>query len=238
MTVHRPVLLLTRPRAASDALADEIGARLGDAVDVVVSPLIDIVHLPGPLALNGVRGLIFTSANGVEAAAALTPNRDLPAYCVGPATTRQADAAGWRAEMAGPDAEALVRRLKALRPDAPLLHLRGRHARGDIAGQLGAAGVPVREQIVYDQTSLPLSEAALECLRADAPVIVPLFSPRSARLFAEASPGPVAAVAAISHAVADALPDGLARRVAVAEAPNGEAMLSLLEKLAASAVSG
>jgi uroporphyrinogen-III synthase len=131
-----------------------------------------------------------------------------------------------------------VQRLKALRPDAPLLHLRGRHARGDIAGQLGAAGLPVREQIVYDQKSLPLSDAALACLKGPAPVIVPLFSPRSARLFAGAYPGPVAAVAAISHAVADALPDGFARYVAVAEAPNGEAMLSLLEKLVASAVSG
>ncbi len=238
MTVHRPVLLLTRPREASDALAAEIALRLGDTVDVVVSPLIEIGHLPGPLALSGVRGLIFTSGHGVEAAAALTPNRDLPAYCVGPSTTRQADAAGWRAEMAGPDAEALVRRLKALRPDAPLLHLRGRHARGDIAGQLGAAGLPVREQIVYEQRPLPLSDAALACLQGHAPVIAPLFSPRSARLFAEASPEPVAAVAAISHAVADALPDGFARRVAVAEAPNGEAMLTLLEKLAASAVSG
>lgn len=238
MTVQRPILLLTRPRGASDALAADIALRLGDTVGVVVSPMIEIVHLPGPLALTGVRGLIFTSVNGVKAAAALTHDRDLPAYCVGPSTTRQADAAGWRAEMAGPDAEALVRRLRALRPDAPLLHLRGRHARGDIAGQLGAVGLPVREQIVYDQRPLPLTGAAMACLQGSAPVIVPLFSPRSARLFAEASPGPVAAVAAISHAVADALPDGLARRVAVAEAPNGEAMLSLLEKLAASAVSG
>lgn len=238
MTVHRPVLLLTRPRAASDALAEKIAARLGDTVDVVVSPLIEIVYLPGPLALSGVRGLIFTSGNGVEAAAALTPNRDLPAYCVGPSTTRRADAAGWRAEMAGPDARSLVLRLKALRPDAPLLHLRGRHARGDIVGQLGAAGLPVREQIVYDQRPLPLSQAARARLQGLAPVIVPLFSPRSARLFAEAGPEPVAAVAAISHAVAEALPDGLARRVAVAEAPNGDAMLSLLEKLAASVLSG
>lgn len=238
MTAHRPVLLLTRPGVNSDVFAGQIAARLGDMVDVVVSPLIEIAYLPGPLALSGVRGLIFTSGNGVEAAAALTPNRDLPAYCVGPSTTRRADGAGWRAEMAGPDAGSLVRRLKALRPDAPLLHLRGRHARGDIAAQLTEAGLPVREQIVYDQHPLPLSDTARACLKGPAPVIVPLFSPRSARLFAEADPGPVAAIAAMSHAVADALPDGLARRVVVADAPNSEAMLSLLEKLTASAVSG
>ena len=238
MTAHRPVILLTRPRAASEALAEDIRARLGDRVDIVISPLLEIEYLGAPLALSGVRGLIFSSRNGVEAAAELTDARDLPAFCVGPSTTRQADAAGWRAEMAGPDAETLVQRLKALRPDAPLLHLRGRHARGDIAGQLGAAGVPVREQIVYDQHPKPLSDAARACLQGPAPVVVPLFSPRSARLFGAAVPGPVAAVAAISHAVADTLPQSFAGRVAVADAPNAEAMLALLEKQTFGLLSG
>lgn len=238
MTAHRPVILLTRPRAASEALAAEIAVRLGQKIDIIVSPLLEIMHFDEPLAISGVRGLIFSSQNGVEAAAAMTTARDLPAYCVGPATTRQADAEGWRAEMAGPDAEALVRRLKALRPDAPLLHLRGRHARGDIAGQLGAAGLPVREQIVYDQQSLPLSDEAIACLRGKAPVIVPLFSPRSARLFVAAAPDPVSVVVAISHAVADMLPPGFAGQVAVADAPNAEAMLAVLEKQVEGLLSG
>ncbi|TNF60606.1 MAG: uroporphyrinogen-III synthase [Rhodobacteraceae bacterium] len=238
MRDDRPLVLLTRPRAASEAFAASLGAALGDRVRIVISALMEIVPQDVTLALEDVKGLIFTSRNGVEAAQALTSRRDLPAYCVGSATTDAASRAGWRARMMGPDAAALVAGMRALRPDAPLLHLHGRHARGDIAGLLVADGIEVREEIVYDQVERALSPEALTALRGDAPVILPLFSPRSARLFAAAFDGHVHAIAAISQAVADALPRRVADRILIADEPTAEAMVAAVEKLAAAPCAG
>ena len=66
-------LLLTRPRAQSQAFAEVLAARLPGRFRPVISPLLEIVPLPAPLDLDGLQGLIFTSANGVEQFAARTP---------------------------------------------------------------------------------------------------------------------------------------------------------------------
>ena len=63
-----PFLLLTRPERESRRFLAELAA---ERAEPLVSPLLDIVTT-GPLPyLAGVRGLIFTSANGVRAYAAL-----------------------------------------------------------------------------------------------------------------------------------------------------------------------
>ena len=64
-------LLLTRPAGAVAGLRRRRwrrGCPGGSAP--VVAPLIAIAPLPGALDLEGVQGLIFTSANGVEQFAA------------------------------------------------------------------------------------------------------------------------------------------------------------------------
>lgn len=156
----------------------------GIAVPVTISPLIKIVPTGEIPSLDGVSGVIFTSVSSVEAMA----DGGLPAWCVGDATAEAARARGWQARAAGGDAEALCERVLA---DArrgsvkgPLLHLRGRFARGDLSTRLSAAGVPTGEAIVYDQKLCGLSEDAKALLMRENPVIVPLFSPRSAAQFA------------------------------------------------------
>ena len=72
--------------------------------------------------------------------------------------------------------------------EGAFLYLRGRHTSRDLAARLNAGGRTAREQIVYDQRAVPLSPTALSALRAG-PVIVPLFSPRTARLFVDAASG-------------------------------------------------
>ena len=67
MPLPRPVLLMTRPVAASQAFVADVHAALGRTTDHLISPLMQIVPLP--MADNTHHsGLVFTSAHGVQAA--------------------------------------------------------------------------------------------------------------------------------------------------------------------------
>ncbi|PWJ21331.1 uroporphyrinogen-III synthase [Jannaschia seohaensis] len=179
-------------------------------------------------------GLIFTSANGVAAYRALGGDEGRPAWCVGPRTARAAEAAGLRVMGVATDAASLA---VAIPPDAPpLLHLRGAVQRGNLAADLRTRGLTARDAVIYDQVPVPLSDAGRRALRG--PAIVPLYSPRTAALFAAACPKdawPRLRLLALSPAVAAALPVASE----IAETPDGAAMWRLLEQvLAAWAVEG
>lgn len=185
----RPILLLTRPRAQSERFAAGLAGPLA-ALPRVIAPLIEIV--PQPLALDPTpyATLIFTSENGVAAFVAASGLRERPAWCVGPRTAAAAADEGFAvqaATAAGGTAEALIGCLRAARPATPLLHLRGAHAVTDLAGRLTAQGLDCDEAVIYAQEELPPSEGALAVLAGSAPVVLPLFSPRSARLAAAAA---------------------------------------------------
>ncbi|MHA7874873.1 uroporphyrinogen-III synthase [Roseivivax sp.] len=227
-----PILLLTRPDRASrgflEALASD-GLRPGA---VVISPLIEIVPEGALPDMAGIAGLIFTSAHGVEAyQRAGGPHRP-NCFAVGSATAEAARAIGLHPATAEGDAEALIALIQATSPEGPLLHLRGRHARGDIAARLTEGGIETREAVLYDQRRAGLSPEAQAALGGTAPVVAPLFSPRTADLLAAS--GPFAAplyVAAMSGAVAERL-KGLPRAELVTAAqPNGTAMRKALADL-------
>lgn len=225
-------LLMTRPRAASERFVAQLPERLRSRVQVIYSPLLDIRPMEQPVDATGVRGLIFTSANGVAAAAAQDVRRDLPAYCVGPATTETARQAGWEARMAGETAEELMAKLLKERPDSPLLHLRGEHSRGNIAARLTELGLTVREQPVYRQQLLPLTPEARAAAAGSAPVIAPLFSPRTARQFADLWPGPAPLlVAAMSGPTAEPLENLAIARLRIAKRPTPKKMRKAVKKL-------
>jgi uroporphyrinogen-III synthase len=201
----RPVILLTRPEASSRRMAALLAMRFGDRVDLCISPLMEIVLDPRLPELDGIRALIFTSANGVAAYVAAQGPRTIPCYTVGDATSHAAQEAGLRATSADGDAEALIARILADGVLGPMLHLRGAHARGDIAESLSAHGCAVSQAIVYAQNACPLSEEAMALLQGVQPVILPLFSPRSAGLMGA---GPISApvyVVAMSRNVAEAV---------------------------------
>ncbi len=232
MQSPRAVLLLTRPLAASQRFAGQLPARLRSRVDLCMSPLLDIVTIAHAVDWGDARGVIFTSANGVTVAAGLSDRRDLPCYCVGQATTRAARAQGWRAEMLGDTADALIATLSGRDVAGPLLHPGGVHRRGNIAQTLSKAGLPVRTQAIYDQVEVPLSAAARILLDGPNPVIAPVFSPRTARQFAREATGkaPLYAVA-LSEAVAKPLAGLGAQPVEVARTPDAGAMIEAIESL-------
>jgi uroporphyrinogen-III synthase len=98
-------LILTRPRAASERFLEQMAGVVSSRVGVLISPLLDIVPTGAVPELDGVRGVIFTSTNGVAFAGA---GHGIKAYCVGPATLAAARAAGWDAKLSGSTAEELV----------------------------------------------------------------------------------------------------------------------------------
>lgn len=226
----RPTLILTRPAAASARFADQIRAAFGD-VPVVVSPLMAPVWLD-PALPDGWDGVLFTSETGVAGLARLTARRG-PAVCVGARTAEVAQAAGWQAQALGGDADRLVAALTAQGLAGRWLHARGVDAAGNLAQRLNAAGGQVAEALVYDQQDQHLTPNARKALTGTDPVVILVFSPRSARLFV-AQAGPITAPAqavAISAAAAEPLVAAMPGRVVVAQTPDAAGMLAALGRV-------
>jgi uroporphyrinogen-III synthase len=221
VTETRPIILLTRPQAQSQDLAARLRERIN--VPILVSPILDIAPVPFTLTVTP-RYLILTSAHAAEAAraAGLT---GLPAFCVGDRTAEAAAQAGLFPRSAGGDAGALLALLEDAAPEGPGLYLRGRHAASELATQLTQAGLDTYSVIAYDQLPRPLSPTARSALRGTAPVILPVFSPRSAQLLATEAEGATAPLdlIPISANAAAAWKGGFAS-LTIAAAPDGPAM--------------
>lgn len=221
-----PILLLTRPRAQALAFGDACRTA-GFLGEILISPVLSIVPLPFGAVPDPATLLLFTSLNGVEQAVAQADLRGFDALAVGDRTAAAARASGMTCGSAAGTVEDLFRHALD-RPAAPMLHLRGRHATGDLAARLRAAGRQADDRAVYDQRDCPLNDAAWRALTGAAPVILPLFSPRSATLLArqaEKATAPLHPVA-ISAAAARAWHGASSPRIA--GHPDADAMLRLI----------
>ncbi|MCW3781529.1 uroporphyrinogen-III synthase [Defluviimonas salinarum] len=240
MESHRPILLLTRPEAQSRRFSDAFRDRFGADWPVIVSPLTEIRFLdPGPLPDDG-RDLVFTSENAVAAFARLTPGGRGRAWCVGTRTEAAARAAGFSTRAGPGDAEGLARAIATSGEAARLLWPRPVHVARDMAKSLNSAGIDTVSVLIYDQISCPATDAATTALRETTPVLLPLFSPRSARLAAAAIAGTAAPlwVAAMSPAIAEAAAALSPQGLHTAETPDAAAMLDALDALIAAAKTG
>lgn len=178
-------LLVTRPLDDSQELAAALRAR-GHVT--VIEPLLVITpDLHAALPLDGVRGVLFTSANGVRAFALRSQRRDLPVLAVGEVTAAAAREIGFtQVAAAAGDVEALVALVVATcrASDGPLLHVAGTVTAGDLAGRLGEAGFEIRRAALYSAEPIgQLSEACAQELRDGRIDGVVFFSPRTARAF-------------------------------------------------------
>lgn len=210
-----PVLLLTRPEAASRRFAEDCG---GLGARIIIAPLQRIVPVPhDSAALASAEALVFTSPVAVPAAG---PGRGRLAICVGPGTAMAAEAAGFKVQISATgEAGGMLPLIEA--HDGALLHPHGRHL---------ARELPVQGMIVYDQQAMPLDDDARRCLAGTAPVILPLFSPRSARLAAEAVVGARAPLwpVAISAAAAACWQAVRPEPAQIAALPDADAMLAAI----------
>lgn len=218
-----PTLIVTRPIAQSESFAAAVIAAWDGPLNLIVSPLIEIVPLPA--TIPDVESVIFTSANGVNAASGLGLPAGLKAWCVGDKTAQSAAQAGFDPIIGPGDAEGLVARLIAAQPTGMIAHIRGMHARGDVCARLNAAGLHCLDVVAYDQQSCALTPEALKALSADKLAILPLFSPRTSTILSGQGPfkAPVHIVA-LSDAVRSAVDPAFGWDITVVSTPDADAM--------------
>ncbi|WP_284165228.1 uroporphyrinogen-III synthase [Frigidibacter sp. SD6-1] len=226
----RPTVLLTRPEAASRRFAAAFRARFGADWPVVIAPLMNVRYLSPRIDLSAIDGVIFTSETAVEAFCRISPARDLPAWCVGKRTAEVAVKHGFDAHPGPGDAQRLAAVLRKEAAGRRLLWPHGRERAVDLPELLVSAGIETISVETYCQDPVPLSAEAQALLAADRPVLVPIFSPRSARLFLAAAGGHRAPLrlAALSPAIAAELVEAEGATICVAARPDGESLLACL----------
>lgn len=230
-------ILITRPQPGAAILAQALALRLGPDSPMVLSPIMRIEQSCTPLPeLSRFPTIVFTSSHAVaplESALPAEERQRKRAYCVGAATAEAADAAGFETVDGGGDAEHLCARIRADNPAQPLFYARGEHIAADLVKSLNSAGLETHEAVVYRQSAVPLSREAEAILASQAPVVLPLFSPRSAQLiFSNSHVHAPLLVAAMSENVARAVPRGAAASLVVAPEPTLEAMVEIIVALA------
>ncbi|NSL71096.1 uroporphyrinogen-III synthase [Hyphomicrobium sulfonivorans] len=236
-------ILVTRPKTDAAALTAQLEA-LGHRVSA--DPLLQITPLPiAADALDGAKGLVVTSRNGLRALAqspALAAALALPLIAVGPATARHAEEIGFKNITVGEGTALSILPLIeqiARTTGGPLTHVRGEVVAFDLAGALAARGVELSPVIAY--RSDPAKEflpTTRDLLFAGAIDAVILMSPRTGATFARlAKDGGVeegarrAVMACISSAVAAALEPLAPLRVEVAQTPDVPALLTVISRV-------
>jgi uroporphyrinogen-III synthase len=187
-----------------------------------VAPVLQVRALAGPIDLDGVGALAFTSGNGVRAFADLSPDRTLPVFAVGEATAHAARQAGFAWVVC---ADADVASLAALiissagRLAGAVLFAGAAEPAGDLVGVLTAAGVHARAAPVYETIAVaPEVPAGVQALL--------VHSPKAAQALAAA---PLDGLSAYCISAAAAAPLGRsAARILVAPRPDEESLLGLL----------
>ncbi len=221
--------ILTRPEDSNQAFAASFPAPLARRLQFIESPLIRIKSIGVQIGMQEHSAALFTSVNGVRFA---PPNIGRKAYCVGARTTQSAQAAGWKAQCVGQNAEEMVKTLIEMQPTDILYHLSGVHVRGRIVERLKEAGFSAHRVPLYDQLLMPLTPEAQTVLGRQTPVIVPLFSPRAATHFAAVAPSnPQVTVVTMSDAVTESLGKTPRFKAITASEPTSDAMISVIEKL-------
>jgi len=184
-------VLITRPMADAVPFAKALN---GAGYSAVIEPMIRIrpLSVPDPeftQLMEGVSGLLFTSANGVRAFSERCKTRNLTAWCVGMGSAAAARHAGFsNIETAGGDVEMLSAHVRAhSSPEAgPLLHVAGSHRAGDLSALLTQAGFEVRRVVLYQaHARSALTSQTRDALRSGHVDVLTLFSPRTARLLSE-----------------------------------------------------
>ena len=183
MSETAPVVLLTRPAVP----AARFRKMLRRGAEVIMSPVTEIEPVAFEIDLSGYGTLIFASQHAVQSMKGVAGLSGKRAFAVGEHTATAASELGLAVVASDRTADDMVARIIAKSPAGNLLFARGVHSRGDIENCLESAGLETDSIVTYDQIEQALSAEAIEILRGERPVILPLFSPRSAELMARKS---------------------------------------------------
>ncbi|MEM9497638.1 MAG: uroporphyrinogen-III synthase [Pseudomonadota bacterium] len=194
-------------------------------LDTVVSPVLQIRPCGDLPDLSDVKTLVFTSAHAVRTLADRTAARSFTCYTVGPGTFSCATKLGFDARDGGGTVRQMIARITQDNPGTPCLYVRGRHVAHDVVHSLNAAGLKTLDAVLYDQVECPLSDKARALITSGRPLVLPLFSPRSAQLLFGGYQIARAHVIAMSKAVAAQVPEDRAASLTIAARPDAPAMV-------------
>ena len=187
--------------------------------DPIAAPLLTVNAVVCDTPLDDGATLIFTSANGVRHCPEADRTRRV--YCIGPATARAANEAGFSNIVQGSgDWNDLLQVIDL--HDSPFVHIGGRYVRGRIAETLRERGVQAERRVVYASEPVfgwPVNPGEVS--------LCALYSPLAAKtLLALPERSPSFDIVALSEAVAAPIRERFApSRVHVASAPTDGAMM-------------
>lgn len=221
-----PKIILTRPEKEARDFSNRILSQLPE-VKIIISPLITIEYTKPKVDLNAFDGIIFTSSNGIEAIKKLSIPHNMPCFAVGPKTAQQAAQLGFLASQGPGNADGLITLILSRPSVGRLLHISGEHTRGNISTRLTGLGQICEHIVAYKQETLSLTTEAMDAFKGGKPIILPLFSPRTAQLLITQSvPLEQSHMIALSEAVAELFNDFKLSSLTVAEAPTAESILN------------
>jgi uroporphyrinogen-III synthase len=224
-------VIVTRSQPGARETADNLAAQ---GFAPILSPMLQIVETGfDPAALTGVRHLILTSVNGLNALREVTFAGDLRVWCVGPSTAGAARAAGFADVIEGRgNAEDLARLILASGPEGPLLHVANEAAAGNLVATLRAAGLDARFAAPYRTDPAPaLSAPACAALSGPGPVILLVHSAKAAAAVSASAPDlRNAALVAISEAASAPLADQAGRGEWIAGHPDEDGLTRALQQ--------
>lgn len=219
-----PLIILTRPIDGSHEFATLLRSALPD-IHIAIHPLQNITCANRPdVDLDRYDGYLFTSRNGVIAGSGWTipPRR---CFVVGTKTAEAARAAGHTVVGIWQTVHDMIAALPDHAVQGKYAYLHGRHISLDISIAALEIGIDVTPFIAYEQNATPLSPAALDDLSRENPLILPLFSTRSAELLLQSiTPRPNWHIVAISQKVAALFNKQEVKMIDVARWPDGPSM--------------
>ena len=247
-----PLVLVTRPQPAADALVgrlEQLGYR---ALAAPMTEIERVGSLTAPDLANST-AIALTSAAAARALAddlqpagiiALTAT----VFCVGEATAKAARKAGLSdVVIAGGDGAALEAAIVQARPAGGVIHLRGEDLAHDLAAGLRAHGIAAQEKVLYRAAPASgFSEMVNSALLEHQVDVTLFFSARAASVFLglfspESAGKPIfiseraAAAWPLARSCVDSPPRGTGQRWGlhtVASRPTLEAVLDTLHQVA------
>ena len=227
------ILLLTRPLGGNERFCLNI-KHLLYSCEILDNPIQKIDFLPSLSKVNKNSVLIFTSANGLRAA----KKHNLinkKCFVVGAYTKKIAVSFGYDVLGFSKDQENLLKLIKSKKPTESMVHIRGKHTVGNLCDALKRNQFSCLDIIGYNQEPLKIKKQNLQKIHSGRPVILPIFSSRSAELLQSNLDLTGFNVIAISEAVAKIFTGVELGELVISKKPDlnsmQEATLAILRRL-------
>ncbi len=235
-------ILLTRPRAASEKLAETLK---GLGFDCVIEPLLTIEPLNSTAPdMKNIQAVMITSANALdvlaEQGADIAELFHLPCFCVGLRTAEKAQDFGFtNIHAGGSDGIELAQLITATHQGHSVLHIAGKDTDRKAQTELEKFGFQVIFWPVYEAiAATELTDKTAQLLKRQGVDVVLVFSVRTAQTLAtlvkqqgvEVACDRISAIG-LSDAVTEALRPLPWRRIMSANEPTETAVIECLKRL-------